>query len=386
MPFISSTDGDLKSAFVTDALLIDQFVGNRLWAVGGGGFGELGINVTANRSSPVQTIAGGVTWSIVSATLHVASIKTDGTLWIWGNNNSGQLGDNTISNKSSPIQTVTFGNIWQQVAAGYSNTLAIKTDGTLWSWGSNFVGQIGDNTIVGRSSPVQVISGGTNWKQASSGNNLSAAVKTDGTLWVWGFSSSGALGNNVGFDRKSSPIQTIAGGINWSSVVCSYQSTIGAIKKDGTLWMWGDNTDGGLGDNSVTNKSSPVQTVTFASTWKQVSLGAYHTAAIKIDGTLWMWGRNGYGQLGDNTLTHRSSPIQTVAAGSNWKQVSCGQYFTSAIKTDGTLWSWGFNTAGRLGDGTIVHRSSPVQIVSGGTTWKQVAAGRDCIIAVTYGD
>lgn len=386
MPFISAGDGDLKSAFITDAWLIDQFVGNRLWAVGGGGFGELGINLATTRSSPVQTIAGGVTWSKISATLHVASIKTDATLWVWGNNGSGQLGDNTISNKSSPIQTMTFANNWQQASAGYNNTCAIKTDGTLWCWGSNSFGEIGDNTTVGKSSPVQTVSAGNNWKQVSSGNNLTAAVKTDGTLWTWGYSGSGALGNNVGFDRKSSPIQTIAGGTNWTSVTCSFASTIAAIKADGTLWMWGDNSSGGLGDNTITNRSSPVQTVTFATTWKQVSCGAYHTAAIKTDGTLWTWGRNGYGQLGDNTITHRSSPIQTISVGNNWKQVSCGQYFTAAIKTDSTLWSWGFNTSGRLGDGTIVHRSSPVQIVSGGTTWKQVAGGRDCIIAVTYGD
>ena len=386
MPFISAGDGDLKSTFITDAWLIDQFVGNRLWGVGGNGFGELGINLTSNRSSPVQTVTGGVSWSKLSASLHIASIKTDGTLWIWGNNNSGQIGDNTISNKSSPVQTITFDTNWKQVSAGYNNTLAIKTNGTLWCWGSNSFGQIGDNTTVAKSSPVQTISGGNNWKQVASGNNISAAVKTDGTLWVWGFSGSGGLGNDVGFDRKSSPIQTIAGGTNWNFVTCSFQASCAAIKTDGTLWMWGDNTDGVLGDNSNTNRSSPVQTVTFAKTWSQVSCGRYHTAAIKTDGTLWTWGRNSYGQLGDNALTHRSSPIQTISGGSNWKQVSCGQSHTTAIKTDGSLWSWGFNTAGRLGDGTIVHRSSPVQIVSGGNTWKQVVGGRDCTIAVTYGD
>ena len=143
----------------------------------------------------------------------------------------------------------------------------------------------------------------------------------------------------------------------------------------GSLWTWGRNTYGGLGDNTIADKSSPIQTIAGGTNWKQVACNRYHTAAIKTDGTLWLWGYNGYGGLGDNTIAHKSSPIQTIAGGTNWKLVAGGSYHTTAIKTDGTLWLWGYNAYGGLGDNTIAHKSSPVQTIAGGTNWKQVAGG-----------
>jgi alpha-tubulin suppressor-like RCC1 family protein len=203
---------------------------------------------------------------------------------------------------------------------------------------------------------------------------VSAAIKTDGTLWTWGKNASGQLGNNS-FLERTSPIQTVSGGTNWKQV--STGDYMAAVKTDGTLWMWGNNYYGGLGDNTRTNRSSPVQTVAAGTNWKQVSVSnaGNATGAIKTDGTLWMWGRNNYGELGDNTTTAKSSPVQTVAGGTNWKQVSPSNGMSACIKTDGTLWLWGGNSAGALGDGTTTGRSSPVQTIAGGTNWKQVSAG-----------
>jgi alpha-tubulin suppressor-like RCC1 family protein len=146
------------------------------------------------------------------------------------------------------------------------------------------------------------------------------------------------------------------------------------LEPPGALWTWGSNFYGGLGDNTTTNKSSPVQTISAGTNWKQVSCG-YHTAAIKTDGTLWVWGSNSDGQLGDNTNTYQSSPVQTIAGGTNWKQVAGGWFHTAAIKTDGTLWTWGSNFYGGLGDNTTTNKSSPVQTIAGGTNWKQVSCG-----------
>jgi alpha-tubulin suppressor-like RCC1 family protein len=151
------------------------------------------------------------------------------------------------------------------------------------------------------------------------------------------------------------------------------------IKTDGTLWTWGLNSRGQLGDNTVVQKSSPIQTVSGGTNWKQVACGidGFYTAAIKTDGTLWLWGINVNGGLGDgSSVVHRSSPIQTVAGGTNWKLVAGGAYHTAAIKTDGTLWTWGRNTEGELGDNTVANKSSPIQTVAGGTNWKQVISGR----------
>jgi alpha-tubulin suppressor-like RCC1 family protein len=373
MAFTSAEEGDvdLKDLFITDSWIVDRFIGSELWSWGRDSYGQLGDNTTVNKSSPVQTIAGGTNWKqIACGYYHITSIKTDGTLWTWGRNNNGQLGDNSITNKSSPVQTIAGGTNWKQVAAGQYHTAAIKTDGTLWTWGYNGNGQLGDNTITHKSSPVQTIAGGTNWKQVACGYHT-AAIKTDGTLWTWGNNSYGQLGDNS-FTYKSSPVQTIAGGTNWKQVAAGQYHTA-AIKTDGTLWTWGYNGNGQLGDNTITHKSSPVQTIAGGTNWKQVACG-YHTAAIKTDGTLWTWGNNSYGQLGDNSITNKSSPVQTICGGTNWKQVACGSSHTVAIKTDGTLWTWGRNNNGQLGDNSITNKSSPVQTIAGGTNWKQVSA------------
>ena len=204
------------------------------------------------------------------------------------------------------------------------------------------------------------------------------------TLLTWGLNSTGQLGDNTSIDR-STPVTTLAGGANWKQVAGGYQHTT-AIKTDGTLWTWGGNDFGALGDNTSINRSTPVTTFAGGTNWKQVAGGNQHTAAIKTDGTLWTWGYNYYGQLGDNTTTDRSTPVTTFAGGTNWKQVSGGGYaHTAAIKTDGTLWTWGFNTSGQLGDNTTTDRLIPVTTFAGGTNWKQVAGGINHTAALTSG-
>ena len=361
---------DFGDLFIPRVLFSD----GGLWSWGRGSTGQLGNNAITDRSSPVQTVSGGNNWKLVDCGYyHTAAIKTDGTLWSWGYNQFGQLGDNVITHKSSPVQTVSGGTNWKLVSCKFYDTAAIKTDGTLWLWGYNAYGELGDNSRTHRSSPVQTVAGGTNWKLVSFGADTAAAIKTDGTLWLWGAGSYGVLGNNTS-TRTSSPIQTVAGGTNWKSVASGHFS-MACIKTDGTLWTWGKNSGGQLGDNTTTNRSSPVQTVSGGTNWKSVAAGNSIVASIKTDGTLWTWGENNNGVLGNNAITNRSSPVQTVAAGTNWKFVACASNMVHSIKTDGTLWSWGRGSYGSLGDNTIASKSSPVQTVAGGTNWKLVAGG-----------
>ena len=367
-----------------DDILIrrEYFSDGGLWTWGQNSIGQLGDNTTVNKSSPVTTVSGGTNWKQVAGGRDfIAAIKTDGTLWLCGYNNFGNLGDNTAVNKSSPVTTVAGGTNWKQVTIGYVHASAIKTDGTLWTWGSNSLGQLGDNTTVNKSSPVTTVAGGTNWKQVACGAYQTAAIKTDGTLWTWGSNFGGALGDNTTVS-KSSPVTTVAGGTNWKQV-SGGREHITAIKTDGTLWSWGLNNLGQLGDNTVVSKTSPIQPSGGGTNWKQVSCGQYYAAAIKTDGTLWTWGSNSIGQLGDNTTVDKSNPVTTVAGGTNWKQVAVLQYHISAIKTDGTLWTWGSNSSGQLGDNTTVNKSSPVTTVAGGTNWKQVAVGGNQTFATT---
>ena len=388
-----------------------------LWTWGSGTNGRLGLNSTVNRSSPVQ-VGTLSDWAKISMSPYdTIATKTDGTLWGWGYNFYGGLGDGTAIARSSPVQIGTLTG-WSEIIAGVYYSMATKTDGTLWAWGLNTSGQLGQNdTVTARSSPVQ-IGTLTNWSKVGAGTYNSFAIKTDGTLWGWGYADSGrlgltnskltlnkvdvwkstqsyeagenhfatvlsngtlwawglnqygAIGNNSTANR-SFPVR-IGNEANWSKVAAGQSHTL-AIKTDGTLWGWGINSAGELGDNSTSTTSSPVQIGTLTN-WASVSGGSSYTMAIKTDGTLWGWGYNGTGNIGDSTTITRSSPVQ-IGTDTNWSSVSSNGYIaTSAIKTDGTLWSWGWNNFGELGDNTTVNKSSPVQIGTL-TNWASVAAG-----------
>ena len=392
--FYNYTEGGYVYSFDDVFVPADAFRQGNLWAWGDNTNGQLGTNDTGTKLTPVTTFAGGTNWKQVSCGSAQVAIKTDGTLWVWGRNNSGNLGTNDVIYRSTPVTTFAGGTNWKQVAAGSNSIAAIKTDGTLWTWGDNSTGQLGTNDAINRSTPVTTFAGGTNWKQVSC-LDFTAAIKTDGTLWTWGRNSYGQLGNNVSpvagglgseSTNRSTPITTFAGGNNWKQVVSGNACTA-AIKTDGTLWTWGRNNFGQLGNNDGINKSTPVTTFAGGTNWKQVSSDQF-TAAIKTDGTLWTWGNNRGAQLGTNDTTTRYTPVTTFAGGTNWKQVNCGYLLTEAIKTDGTLWVWGSNNGGQLGindsNGIFGGRTTPVTTFAGGTNWKQVVDGSSG--AITYID
>jgi len=390
--FLSDEFGDIEDYFVTDYRLIDNFVGDTLWVWGSGGNGRLGNNATTQREVPVTTFAGGTNWKQISCgNQHTAAIKTDGTLWIWGDNTSpafgapGKLGTNDTTSRSTPVTTFVGGNDWKQVSCGYCHTAAIKNDGSLWTWGGNPFGELGINNTANRSTPVTTFAGGNNWKFVSAGNSITGAIKTDGSLWVWGVAQGGRLGNNVGSTTTfPTPVTTFAGGNNWKQVSCARGTNMIAVKTDGSLWTWGDNSNGQLGTNDATSRSTPVTTFAGGNNWKQVSIG-YGMAAIKTDGTLWTWGENDNGQLGINAAGSRSTPVTTFAGGNNWKSVDCGYKHNTAIKTDGSLWTWGQNNGGQLGNSDTTTRSTPVTTFAGGNNWKQVSAAAQFTAAIKSG-
>lgn len=294
-----------------------------------------------------------------------------GQLLTWGSNSSGKLGDGTTTSRSSPGTTAGAGANWKSASTGYFSNAAIKSDGTLWTWGSNSSGALGDGTITARSSPGTTAGGGINWCSVSVGRFFASALKSDGSLWTWGYNGFGNLGTGNTTSR-SSPGTTVACENNWCSVSSGY-SHVAGIKTDGTLWTWGRNHCGQLGDGTVTNRSSPVTVLGGGNTWCAVSSGYSHTAAIKTDGTLWTWGSNAQGELGiGNTTTSRSSPGTTIGGGNNWSKVYICRAVSAAIKNDGTLWTWGFGSAGVLGNGDSLGRSSPTTVAGGGTTWCEV--------------
>ena len=343
------------------------------WAWGCNSFSQLGDNTTVSKSSPVSVVGDFTDWCQVSAGgTHSLGLRTNGTAWAWGNNVCGRLGDNTIVSKSSPVSVVGDFTDWCRVSAGGTHSLAVRTNGTVWAWGDNMNGRLGDNTTVARSSPVSVVGGFTDWCQVSGGAYHSLAVRTNGTAWAWGCNGQGSLGDNT-TTNKSSPVSVVGGFTDWCQISAGTGHSLG-VRTNGTAWAWGCNYAGRLGDNTVTNRSSPVSVVGGFTDWCQASAGRYHSIGLRTNGTAWAWGCNAIGRLGDNTTVNKSSPVSVVGGFTDWCQVSAGLFHSLAVRANGTLWAWGCNAQGHLGDNTAVDKSSPVSVVGGFTDWRQVSA------------
>jgi alpha-tubulin suppressor-like RCC1 family protein len=309
-------------------------------------------------------------------------------LYAWGGGSGGQLGDNGLAVSANSIA----GTSWSQIAAnGYGPTFGIKTDGSLWTWGSGvgifgyFGGQgLNSSTVISYSSPVQV--GSSSWSQVATNGIAAAAIRSDGGLFTWGCNQDGGLGQN-NLIHRSSPVQI--GSSSWVAVSVgggaqvSNNVTILGILTTGALFGWGYNGSGQVGDGSASNRSAPVQIGT--SSWTQVSAGIQHTVAVKSNFNIYTWGNNGKGQLGDTTTVSKSSPVLINASFfANSPLATLGKATVIVAGVDSTsiiggattgargLWTWGDNTYGLLGSNSVAHRSSPVQI--GTSSWTAVAA------------
>ena len=339
-----------------------------LWVQGNSGSGKLGLNQGSNNniSSPKQL--PGTNWGMgTQCTNTTLNVKSDGTLWAWGANPAGQLGQNNTTVYSSPRQIP--GTTWKTVDASANHVLATKTDGSLWAWGEGG-GRLGLNQNhpqrPGVSSPMQVGSG-TDWEVAiASGVGQSYGVKSDGTFWAWGDNQIGEQGVNDTTSR-SSPMQ-VGTDTTWTGSMNSYSPSIngyysmGAVKTDGTLWIWGNNEQGMLGLNDQADRSSPTQ---IGGTWSMIGSSSYASAGLQADGTIWAWGRNQYGNLGQGTSgtpTRKSSPVQ-IGTATNWVALANGAFnCQGAVNSSGEFWGWGHNQEGQLGNDNTSQQDAPVQI------------------------
>jgi len=362
----------------------------KIFVVGNNDNGQLGQNNTINYSSPVQI--PGTTWGAgtrYAETNQVFALK-EGGLYAWGkNSNHGQLGLNDTVSRSSPTQVGSATN-WAAVTSGttsFSTSMAANSDGELFAWGSGYAGTLGNN-INGTStpnwrfsSPVQIP--GTDWSREINlfGNNA-VALKTNGTLWLWGGNNSRIFNDTS--NGRSSPTQ-IGTDTTWNKMSRGGNAgEIYGIKTDGTLWAWGANNKGQLGLNqgfpALIAASSPTQVGTDTN-WANLGIGEASVVATKTNGTLWTWGDNNYGQLGLNSINDpRSSPTQ-IGTDTDWHKSEFvpQQYGAMIMKTNGEVYGWGRNNRGQLGQnqgpgGNTDARSSPVQIPG---TYRSVNAAGD---------
>jgi alpha-tubulin suppressor-like RCC1 family protein len=285
---------------------------------------------------------------VVAGNSHSLQLRSDGSLWAWGANSNGQLGDGTRVSKSATVQVLTG---VESAAAGFAHSIAVKYDGTLWAWGLNAYGQLGDGTASDKSNPTKTTL--TAVKAVAAGGSRSHAIRADGTLWSWGLNDAGQLGDGSKTNRTT-PVQVLS---DVQQVAAGGSHTL-ALKADATLWAWGSNGSGQLGDGTTTEKTSPVLVMSGV---RAIAAGVAFSVAVRSDGSLWTWGNNALGQLGTGTTASRSSPQQVLAGVS---LVAAGSYHVLALR-NGTLWVWGSNQYGQLGDGSTINRLSPVELQSG---------------------
>lgn len=293
---------------------------------------------SALAASEPQRISGGE--------LHSLAVLNDGTLWAWGGNQYGQIGDGTTETRYLPVQIM---DQVQSASAGGRHSIALKNDGTLWAWGCNDGGRLGDGTTLDRAEPVKIMD---DVAAIAGGWAHSLAVKTDGTLWAWGHNNSGQLGNGA-TAAKTRPVKIMD---DVSDVWAGFAHSL-ALKNDGTLWAWGWNEQGQVGSGS--KELYCLRPARILKDIRSATAGYAHSLAIGQDGALWTWGFNEYGRLGDGTTTTRRKPVkimdEAVKAAAGWAH-------SLALKSDGSVWAWGWNDSGHLGDGTLENRSVPVQV------------------------
>ncbi len=292
---------------------------------------------------------------------HSVALKPDGTLWAWGNNSSGQLGDKTHLDVSVPK---VVGSNFMAVAAGELHTVAIKTDGGLWTWGGNANGQLGNNSTVSTNEPKQIDTG---YKAVAVGRSHALAIKTDGNLLGWGSNSYGQLGAGTGTNQMVPKYI----GAGFRAVAAGLDHTL-ALANNGDLFAWGLNAYGQLGDGSTTNSSDRVLV---GSGFMAISASGHHSVGLKSNGDLYAWGLNGNSQVGNGNQVNQLKPVQI---GSGFSAIAAGFDHNMALKPDGSLWAWGSNSTGQLGGGTT-DSPTPKQI---GTGFGAVSAGRSYTVAL----
>jgi alpha-tubulin suppressor-like RCC1 family protein len=359
------------------------------------GLGELGDGTTNNRSLFGAVDAGSGIVQVAAGLDHGLAVTSSGTVYAWGSNTGGQLGNGTTTLQTVPVQVKALTGV-VAVAAGYFHSLALRSDGTVWAWGDNTDGELGTGTTARSLVPVRVkgLSGIT---AIAAGEDFSLARRSDGTVWAWGINADGELGNGT---TTNSLVPVQVRGLSQVTSIAAGGFAAYAIRTTSTgatsAWAWGGNGGGELGDGTTADHHTPEQVTGIAAPGiASIAAGWVYALALGTDGSVWGWGNDANGELGNApTSTAALRPVQTRLPGSGIVQLAAsseliaalftGRVFlhTLALRSDGTVWAWGDNSDGQLGDGSTGGSTGPVEVAGlAGVT--QVAAGSEFSFALT---
>ncbi|MDR0751602.1 MAG: hypothetical protein LBF12_03310 [Christensenellaceae bacterium] len=354
------------SASETHSLYIDP--AGSLWAFGYNDYGQLGDNSTTTRTSPVQIKAGTAFTTASAGRFHSMAIDTEGNLWAWGRNGDGQLGDFTQTTRTTPVK-IYAKKKFAQVSAGRLHSMAIDVDGHLWTWGYNGNGELGNGNTSTIIYPTQITADdgkATKFKSISAGDYFSLAIDSDGRLWSFGLNAAGQLGLGEESNSIKIPTQVIATTTDENEItefdfISAGNAHSLAIDASGNLWAFGYNQYGQLGNGTTTNTTSPVQITAgdgAVAKFKSIEAGHDYSMVVDLYGNLLTCGRNISGQLGDGTTVNKSSLIPVSASYIKFAAISAGQHCL-AIDSNGELWVWGNNSYGQLGVGNQTNKNTP---------------------------
>ena len=374
------------------------------YAWGSNNYGELGNGTISRDPNPLPVavtttgtpMAGKTITAVSAGSYYSLALAGDGTVYTWGRNNYGQLGNGTTDDSNIPVAVTTTGTPMAgktitAISAGRFHSLALASDGTVYAWGFNEEGQLGNGTTDDSNIPVAVTTTGTSMAgktitAISGGYSHSLALASNGTVYAWGYNDYGQLGNGT-TTVSNKPVAVTTTGTpiadkTITAISAGYSHSL-ALASDGTVYAWGNNGNGRLGNGTTTHSNKPVaitDTPMAGKTITAISAGSSHSLALASDGTVYAWGYNGYGQLGNGATDDSNIPVAITTAGmpmagKTITAISAGSSHSLALASDGTVYAWGFNEEGQLGNGTNVDSNLPVATIMPSNTPTAITVG-----------
>ena len=338
----------------------------QVWCWGTAQYGVLGNNNgNVSKCTPVSIQGSNKTFcKIISEYYTNIGIDKNGQIWGWGYNGNGQLGNNNSgTNRCTPVSIQGTKKTFCQIGVGYGHTVGVDNNSQVWGWGYNNFGQLGDNSTTNRCTPISILGVRKTFCKISSGTYHITGIDNNGQVWSWGYNANGQLGNGIagGGANRCTPVSIQGTKKTFCQIKSNGNFTIG-IDKYGQVWGWGYNPKGQLGVNSTIAKCTPVSIQGTKKTFCNISAGQTYTIGIDKNGQVWGWGYNNYGQLGDNSIVSRCTPVSILGAKKTFCKIASGELHTLGVDNNGQVWSWGYNAYGQLGDKTIVSKNTPIRV------------------------